>query len=105
MTSLTERMPYTDQRQVEWHLKHPSFVNWKAMVQRCQNKNHSHYPSYGGRGIAIHSAWRVFKVYEQEFGYLKPGPGYTVDRINNDGNYEPGNVQWLTKQANYSKDN
>jgi len=100
-----DRKQYLKQWQIERYKKHPSFINWFAMLQRCNNPNHNRYASYGGRGIQVHPAWRVFKTYEKEFGYSKPGPGYTVDRIDNDGAYEPSNVQWLTKAESTRKQN
>ena len=78
---------------------HP--VEWRAYYgarARCLNKNVPRYSDYGGRGIKF-----LFKSFEQFFAELGPRParGYTVDREDNDGHYEPGNVRWAT----YSEQN
>jgi hypothetical protein len=89
-----------------WNETHPSFVNWNGMMTRCYNPKHAYYKYYGGRGITVYNRWKKFPVYEKEFGYLKPGLGYTVDRFpNNDGNYEPGNVRWITHSENSKRKN
>ena len=80
---------------------HPLYYTWKGMKQRCYDSSHKHYQGYGGRGITVHPAWvdslKAFIAYiEKELG---PRPeGHTLDRINNDGNYEPGNLRWASAQ-------
>ena len=71
---------------------------WQNMKDRCLNSKSRCYPDYGGRGIAVHNEWvndaGAFVSYVlAELGH-RPSPDYTFDRINNDGNYEPGNVRW-----------
>jgi hypothetical protein len=76
------------------------------MVDRCYRKNHSAYPRYGGRGITICDRWLPDKTkkYQKE-GFLnfitdmgeKPSQEYSLDRINNDGNYEPSNCKWSSR--------
>lgn len=77
---------------------------WKCMKQRCYYKKHSHYNSYGGRGITVCDEWRdnFRKFYEWAMasGYRD---GLTIDRIDVNGNYEPSNCQWLTKSENSKK--
>jgi len=73
------------------------------MIDRCMNPKCNRYEFYGAKGISVHRAWLTFPRFEQDFGYSKPGPGYTIDRIDSDGDYEPGNVQWLTKSENSKK--
>lgn len=74
----------------------PEHRAWRAMIQRCLYPREQNYRYYGGRGIAVCPEWQHdFLAFYRHIG-PKPGPGYSVDRINNEGNYEPGNVRWLT---------
>jgi len=66
------------------------------MRQRCSNPNAKNYERYGGRGIRVCAAWQAsFLAFIRDIG-PKPDPSYELDRIDNDGNYEPGNVRWAT---------
>jgi hypothetical protein len=67
------------------------------MIQRCNNPNNPAYPRYGGRGITICPRWLVFENFLADMGD-KP-EGFTLDRINNDKGYEPGNCRWATPRA------
>jgi len=69
---------------------------WTSMKQRCLNPRSTFYRHYGGRGISIAPEWvDDFATFLEQVG-LKPGRGYSLDRIDNAGNYEPGNVRWAT---------
>ena len=73
---------------------------WSTMKSRCENPNREKYKSYGGRGITVCEAWHDFKQFYEwaiSTGYKK---GLQLDRINNDGNYEPENCRWVTPKVN-----
>jgi hypothetical protein len=78
---------------------HTLYSRWASMKQRCYNPKHTGFKNYGARGIIMCDRWKDFKNFFEdilsEIGDC-PGKGYTLDRINNDGNYEPGNIKWST---------
>lgn len=83
------------------------YAIWRGMVARCENSDHEFYHLYGGRGITVCKAWREdFAVFEAEAG-PRPSPSHTVDRIDTNGNYEPGNIRWatMTQQARNRRNN
>lgn len=80
--------------------KIPEFHVWKTMKSRCHNKNSHAYPRYGGRGIVVCDRWRAsFADFYADMG-PRPTGRHCIDRIDNDGNYEPGNCRWVTNQEN-----
>lgn len=85
--------------------KHPLYRKWSGMLTRTLNKREMCYRRYGGRGIKVCDEWRNdfmnFYDWAIENGWKE---GLTIDRINNDGDYEPNNCQWLTMKENTMKD-
>ena len=78
-------------------IKTPEYRAWRHIKERCGNKNNKRYRDYGGRGISICKEWK--ESFEVFFKYVgpRPAPHLSIDRINNDGNYEQGNVRWATR--------
>ena len=74
-----------------------TYVSWTAMRTRCQNENSSDYPEYGGRGITVVPEWNQFEQFLQDMG--ERPVGCTLDRIEVDGNYGPGNCRWATHKV------
>lgn len=74
------------------------YRTWQHMIGRCHRKSDGAWKDYGGRGISVCKEWRNdFKKFAEYIGQ-KPSPRHSIDRINNDGNYEPGNVRWATAE-------
>lgn len=71
-----------------WH-------SWRGMIERCTSPDHIAYSRYGGRGITVCERWRDFANFIADMGE-RPS-NRSIDRINNDGNYEPGNCRWATQ--------
>jgi len=77
------------------HSKNPAYQLWVDMHRRCNDPSRKDYPSYGGRGIRVDPRWKDFEVFLSDVG-RRPGKS-ELDRIDPEGNYEPGNVQWIRK--------
>lgn len=80
--------------------KPPEYWVWMEMKKRCSNPKNAGYPNYGGRGISVCSRWREsFEAFISDMGW-RPAAGLQIDRIDNDGNYEPANCRWTTRSEN-----
>lgn len=80
----------------------PEYTSWNGMKRRCNNPNEDHWEYYGGRGIKVYGPWKNSFIAFYNYIGPKPSPEHSIDRIDNDGHYEPGNVRWATREQQLS---
>jgi hypothetical protein len=86
----------------------PEYHVWEKIIYRCGNSAHVHYKNYGGRGIKVCQRWRGEHGFENFYADMGPRPSlkHSIDRTDNDGNYEPDNCRWVTaKEQNRNRRN
>lgn len=95
------RPPRNGEANANWRggkTRHPLYETYLDMVARCTRPSHKAYARYGGRGITVCEQWRAdFWTFVADVGE-RPA-GLSIDRVNNDGNYEPGNVRWADQST------
>lgn len=86
--------------------RHPLYDVWKGMMRRCYVAKDEHYANYGGRGIRVDERWHDISCFAADVP-ARPSPRHSLDRIDNNRNYEPGNVRWATpkEQGNNRRTN
>ena len=78
--------------------KTPTWKIWVGIRDRCKNANRKDFKHYGGRGISLHESWNNYENFLKDMG--ERPKGLEIDRIDVNGNYEPGNCRWVTRKEN-----
>jgi len=79
---------------------HNCYTRWQSMKRRCYNPNENRYNRYGGRGIKVCDRWlNSYDNFLEDMGF-PPNKSYQIDRIDNDGDYRPGNCRWVSRKKN-----
>jgi len=96
----TDRSELTMRRKYSQHGQHHrrEYNIWKGMLHRCHNPESKDFPRWGGRGITVCERWRESVLNFIEDMSECPGPGYSIDRIDNDRGYTPDNCRWATQR-------
>ena len=88
----------TERRTSASGVRSPEYNAWKNMRDRCNRPAVKNFSRYGGRGIAVCERWESFENFLADMG-PKPSPDHSIDRVNNDRGYEPGNCAWATRKT------
>jgi len=92
---------YHPPRDISKHGIHGSTIYriWCGIINRCCNSKNKRWPDYGGRGIALSPLWRNDPLAFANYLGPRPSPSHSVDRIDVNGDYEPGNVRWADRKT------